>query len=132
MKYLFIDDHDIETVDNLARKLHQPQRFPNNVVIRPEFRWENAAIQLRTTPIWLPAEGLFKMIYLTSAEGGEAESGVQVDVTGAPQGMERYACYATSEDGVNWEKPVLGLYDYPMHTWRGTPIGTENNIVPSA
>ena len=36
MKYLFIDDHELETIDNLARKLHQPEKFANNVVIRPE------------------------------------------------------------------------------------------------
>lgn len=132
MKYLFIDDHDIEAIDNLARKLHQPEKFANNVVVRPENRWENAGIQIRTTPIWLPDEGIFKMIYLTSAEGKDADAGVTVDMTGAPQGMESYACYATSTDGINWEKPTLGLHDYPMPTWRGTPIGKENNILPSA
>src|SRR5690349_3650120 len=68
-KYLFIDDHDIELIDNLARRLHQPHKFANNVVIRAEHRWENAGIQIRTTPVWLPDEDVFKMIYLTSAEG---------------------------------------------------------------
>jgi hypothetical protein len=33
-KYLFVDDQDIEAIDNLARRLHQPQKFANNVVIR--------------------------------------------------------------------------------------------------
>ena len=31
MKYLFIDDHDIEAMDNLARKLHQPEKFAGNL-----------------------------------------------------------------------------------------------------
>ena len=130
MKYLFIDDHDIEAIDNLARKLHQPQKYRDNVVIRPEYRWENSTIQVRTTPVWLPDEGVFKMIYLTGAEGVDVE--VRVDMTGAPVGMESFACYATSVDGVNWEKPFLGLHDYPALTWRGTAIGKENNILPSA
>ncbi|MBM3801126.1 MAG: hypothetical protein FJW26_02315 [Acidimicrobiia bacterium] len=129
-KYLFIDDQDIEAIDNLARRLHQPQKFANNVVIRPEYRWENAGIQIRTTPIWLADEGIFKMIYLTSAEG--PDPGVTLDVTGAPKGSESYACYATSVDGINWEKPFLRLHDYPALTWRGTPVGKENNIIPSA
>ncbi len=129
-KYLFIDDHDLEAIDNLARRLHQPQKFANNVVIRPEHRWENVGIQVRTTPVWLAHEGLFKMIYLTSAEG--PDPAVSLDVTGAPKGMESYACYATSVDGINWEKPFLRLHDYPALTWRGTPVGKENNIVPSA
>ncbi len=130
MKYLFIDDHDIEASDNLARKLHQPRKQRDNVIIRPEYRWENNSIQVRTTPVWLPDEGIFKMIYLTGAEGMDPE--VKVDITGAPVGTESFACYATSVDGVNWEKPFLGLYDYPALTWRGTPIGRENNIIPSA
>ena len=130
MKHLFIDDHEIEAIDNLARKLHQPRKERGNVVIRPEYRWENNSIQIRTTPVWLPDEGVFKMIYLTGAEGLDPE--VSLDLTGAPAGGESFACYATSEDGVNWEKPFLGLYDYPAPTWRGTPVGGENNIIPSA
>jgi len=129
-KYLFVDDHDIEAIENLARKLHQPRKFANNVAIRAEHRWENAGIQVRTTPVWLPHEKLFKMIYLTSAEGPDPV--VALDVTGAPKGMESYACYATSADGINWEKPFLRLHDYSALTWRGTPIGKDNNIVPSA
>jgi len=129
-KYLFIDDQDIEAIDNLARRMHQPQKFANNVVIRAEYRWENAGIQIRTTPVWLPDEEIFKMIYLTSAEGPDPV--VTLDVTGAPKGMESYACYATSVDGINWEKPFLNLHDYSALTWRGTPIGKENNIIPSA
>jgi hypothetical protein len=129
-KYLFLDDHDIDAIDNLARRLHQPQKFANNVVIRAEHRWENAGIQIRTTPVWVPDERVFKVIYLTSAEGPDPV--VTLDVTGAPKGMESYACYATSVDGINWEKPFLRLHDYPALTWRGTPIGKENNIIPSA
>lgn len=130
MKHLFVDDHEIEAIDNLARKLHQPRKERANVVIRPEYRWENNSIQVRTTPVWLPDEGIFKMIYLTGAEGLDPE--IRIDLTGAPVGGESFACYAISEDGVNWEKPFLGLYDYPAPMWRGTRIGGENNIIPSA
>ncbi len=130
MKHLFIDDHEVEAIENLARKLHQPRKQRDNVVIRPEYRWENNTIQVRTSPVWLPDEDIFKMIYLTSAEGLDPRIGV--DLTGAPANTESFACYATSQDGVNWEKPVLGLYEYSGLDWRGTPIGAENNILPSA
>ena len=130
MKHLFIDDHEVEAIDNLARKLHQPRKERANVVIRPEFRWENNGIQVRTSPVWLPDEHLFKMIYLTRAEGMDPQ--VSLDPTGAVANTESFACYATSQDGVNWEKPVLGLYDYPGLNWRGTAVGGENNIIPSA
>jgi hypothetical protein len=129
-KYLFIDDHDIEAIDNLARRLHQPQKFAGNVVIRAEHRWENIGIQIRTTPVWLSDENIFKMIYHGVAEGPWPP--LKLDATGQPMGGEMFACYATSVDGVNWEKPFLGRHDYSGISWRGTPIGKENNIIPSA
>jgi len=130
MKHLFIDDHDVEAIDNLARKLHQPEKFPGNVAVRPEHRWENCAIQIRTTPAWDPDEKRFKMIYLAAAESADPE--IKLDVTGAPAGGESFYCYAVSADGVNWEKPSLGLHDYRALKWNGAPIGRENNILPSA
>lgn len=50
MKHMFVDDHDLEGVDNLARKLHQPKKFYGNAVLRPEHRWENCAVRIRCTP----------------------------------------------------------------------------------
>ncbi len=130
MKHLFIDDHDLEKIDNLARKLHQPEKFPGNVVLRPEHRWENCAIQIRTNPAWDPVAQRFTMIYLAAAESLDPE--VKLDVTGAPVGGRSFYCYATSTDGINWEKPFLGLYDYEALHWNGERIGTRNNILPSA
>lgn len=130
MKHLFIDDHEVAAIDNLARKLHQPEKFAGNVVLRPEHRWENCAIQIRTKPAWDPDEKLFKMIYLAGAEGMDPQ--VRLDVTGAPAGGESFYCYATSMDGVNWEKPSLGLHEYEALLWNGKPIGKNNNILPAA
>lgn len=130
MKHLFIDDHDIEQIDNLARKLHQPHHFPNNVVIRPEYRWENQTIQLGSAPIWDPSDQKFKAIYGANAAAPVTEE-FRLHATGGPAGGESFACYAESDDGINWEKPFQGLYDYPEPTWTGKPIGKENNILPS-
>ncbi len=129
MKHLFIDDHIVEKIDNLARKLHQPEKFEGNAVVRPEHLWENIGIQIRSAPMWVPQEGIFKLIYHTSAESLDPEA--KLTATGAPPG-EGFACYASSVDGVNWEKPFLQLYDYEGILWNGKPIGGNNNIVPDA
>ena len=129
MKALFIDDHVVEEINNLARKLHPLQKFDKNVVLRPEHRWENCGIMMWTTPAWVPDEAVFKTLYYASSESDSPE--VKLDVTGAPIGGQSFICYATSEDGVNWEKPTLGLHDYDALTWRGTAIGKENNILPT-
>ena len=57
---------------------------------------------------------------------------MKLDPTGAPAGGESFYCYATSTDGIHWEKPALGLHDYPVPLWNGVPIGGKNNILPSA
>jgi hypothetical protein len=129
-KQLFIDDFGVERITNLARKLHQPARFTGHAVLRPENRWENCGIQIRTLPAWDPQDELYKMIYLASAEGPDPE--VKLDPTGAPAGGQGFYCYATSTDGVHWDKPHLGLHDYPVPLWNGVPIGGKNNILPSA
>ena len=121
MKHLFIDDDSVDRIDNLAQVLHQPQKFERNAVVRPEHRWENGHIQIHTTPAWIPSEGVFKMLYYACAEPSDPHSG---------DPARDFFCYATSTDGVNWEKPVLGLYDYEALSWRGEPIGRENNILP--
>jgi hypothetical protein len=126
LKHLFLDDFHIQRIDNLARKMHQPERFAGSALIRPEYRWENLTCQIRNTPVWDPEAGLYKMIYAGKAEVLEQE--LEVDQTGnAPKTIA--VCYATSEDGVNWEKPFLGIYDYRGLNWNGTRIGTENNII---
>jgi len=129
MKQLFIDDGIVEQIDNLARKLHQPQKPREYAVVRPEHRWENVGIQIRGAPAWVPEEGIFKMIYGASAESLDPEA--KLTSMGYPTG-EGFMCYATSTDGVNWEKPFLGIYDYQALLWNGKPIGGQNNIVPTA
>ncbi len=119
---LFIDDGDVDRIDNLARVLHQPRKFHGNAVVRPDRRWDNCSIQIRTTPAWDPDAQRFHMIYLAAAEADDE----------SPEGGQSFACYAVSEDGVNWEKPELGLFEYPGRDWAGRPLGTANNIVPTA
>ena len=124
MKYLFIDDYHVERIDNLTCKLHQPEKFPGNAVIRPEYRWENVACAIRNTPVWDPEQLIYKMVYAGKGEDVEHE------VAGNPNAPRKVmSCYAVSEDAVNWEKPFLEMYDYPGLNWNGTRIGRSNNII---
>jgi hypothetical protein len=124
MKQLFIDDYIIEEIDNLIRKLHQPQKFKGNAVLRPERRWENAGIQVRQAPVWVPEESIFKWLYMGSSTPLGSERRLDPG-DGFPS--IRHICYATSTDGVNWEKPVVGLCDYG-----GVARDSkQNNIIPA-
>ena len=83
-KELFIDDHAVAELHGVRRQMHTPRKF--GPVIRPDRPWEGDSIQVRTGPFWNPGEKQWMLWYL----GG----------------------YATSRDGVAWEKPMLGLRDY--------------------
>jgi len=92
-RQLFVDDFLIETT-TLQRTFHQPEYCEQNPVIKPDKPWENQRRGWFAAPFsggaWFdPADNLFKMWY-----------------TG---GFLATTCYATSKDGIHWEKPELDV-----------------------
>jgi hypothetical protein len=92
-RQLFVDDFLIEKT-MLQRTFHQPEYYKQNPVIKPEKAWENQRRGWFAAPFsggsWYdPADKLFKIWY-----------------TG---GFLATTCYATSKDGINWEKPELDV-----------------------
>ncbi len=97
-RQLFVDDFLIEKT-GLKRTFHKPELFSSNPVVFPEKDWEKidnfSEVQCPTAMVfsdgvWYdPQDNLFKMWYI----GGFMQS----------------TCYAISQDGVNWEKPVLDV-----------------------
>jgi hypothetical protein len=81
-----LDNYVLARLENVNRKLHQPQKY--GPIIRPDQLWEGGSIQVRMGPSWNPQEKLWMLFYCCG--GG----------------------YATSRDGIHWEKPVLGLQSY--------------------
>ena len=99
-KELFADDYIIESTENLTRV--QNQAVKTEPIISPEHPWEGVGTNFSAA--WGPGSVIkqgdtFKMWYLGMA--GDVQT--QVSVLGL---------YASSTDGVNWEKPNLGLVDY--------------------
>jgi len=93
-RQLFVDDHLVETT-TLARVWHRPVKFAGNPVMTPETPWEvnaggNATVRPHGGGMWWDAEeGVFKLWY----EGGFLHT----------------VCYATSKDGLRWERPKLDV-----------------------
>jgi hypothetical protein len=130
LKYLFIDDHHIEEIDNLARILHQPRKF--GAVLQPQFRWENIGVNIVASPMWDPSEEVYKLIYGATAESLDfSTADLLTNSVSAPSRGDGFYCYATSRNGFNWEKPFLELYDYEGLAYTGKPIGNQNNIIPN-
>ena len=86
-RQLFLDDCGIAEIENLKRTMHQPKK--KGAVIWPDQPWE-VNLQTRCAPQWDPKEKGFKIWLICSAPRG---------ATGAT--------YATSNDGIHWDKPIL-------------------------
>jgi len=93
-RQLLVDDFLIEQT-TLKRTFHQPQFHPATPVLKPDQPWELAGRGAFAAPfsdgVWFdPQDRIFKMWYY---------AGHSVGAT----------CYATSKDGIRWEKPQLDV-----------------------
>ena len=94
----------------IKRTLNPPDKF--GPVIRPDISLGQTQVQSRSVPQWNPDLEIWEWWYWT---------GYKV----SPRGKRRDSnldlmSYATSTDGINWEKPSLGI-----HEWNGSKA---NNI----
>lgn len=97
-RQLFVDDFLVETT-TLQRTSHAAAYLPENPVLRPDQAWERTGdSQSQPAPTampfsdgaWFdPADHLFKLWYMS--------------------GYAKATAYATSKDGLHWEKPALDV-----------------------
>ena len=92
-KQLFIDDYIIETLEGAARVLNQPVKHPDNPLILADQPWEKDVGLSYGNVLHDKEEGLYKMWYNVWIKGGRPSQGA--------------LCYATSRDGMTWEKPIV-------------------------
>ena len=104
-KQFFIDDFIIKEFKGLDRVLHEAHRLSETPVLWGEHPWELMGTWIFGTVLHDEETGHYRMWYNTNA--------------GPPEGS--LVCYATSEDGLHWHKPELGIVEF-----RGS---TSNNIV---
>ena len=97
---LFIDDTWIADCAQVGRVFHQPRKYPDPV-LRGDRPWEECAPLIYGTV--LKRGDLFQMWYMAWTRNSPPK-----------------ICYAESSDGVNWDKPSLGLHEFDG--------STDNNI----
>ena len=96
---LLVDDHHVLYRSGTERVLQQPMRHAANPVIAETKPWELA---IGYCSIYRdPTTGKYQAWYQSYA-GGRANDPTRRVVV----------CYATSNDGIAWTKPNLGLYDF--------------------
>ncbi|MFA6243583.1 MAG: hypothetical protein WC655_21760 [Candidatus Hydrogenedentales bacterium] len=90
-RQLFLDDAIVGEMAGLTRTMHTPEK--RGAVIKPDIPSDGALLQIRGEPVWIPEEGLYKILYLACARDPKYVVGIAL---------------ATSKDGQHWEKPNLG------------------------
>jgi len=112
-RQLFVDDFLIEQT-SLVRTFHRAEYHPANPILSPTTTWEKrdsyadrtnthpnpAAMPFSDGVFYDPKDRVFKMWYMG--------------------GYEENTCYATSADGIHWERPTLDVV-------RGTNIVMAGN-----
>lgn len=92
---LLVDDHLIAERAGLERRMHRPEKHPDNPVMEPtgvferdykfHYTWDNGSV------IRDPEDGAFRAYWAQA---------------------QKHGLYAYSGDGIRWEKPELGLVEY--------------------
>src|SRR5579871_3253884 len=95
-RQLFFDDRAVASISGLQRTWHRPEKMAAPVLTR-ERPWEGRGPYTYGTAFRDPSAGLFKLWY-------------NCYVGGRP---DYYACYATSRDGLRWDRPACDAVNDP-------------------
>jgi len=96
-RQLFVDDFLIEQT-TLKRSFHKARLYPDNPILKPDKPWEAKQKNPKDPPhampfsdgVWYdPQDQLFRMWYMA--------------------GFCQSTCYASSKDGIHWDKPSLDV-----------------------
>ena len=102
-KQLLIDDWIVEDVWQAPRQIHHPRKHPANPLLVPDQVWEANSLTLYGSVAPNPAGG-YRMWYNTFGDRPRS---------GEDRKTHTYrVCYAESDDGIEWRKPELGLWDW--------------------
>jgi len=114
-RQLFVDDFLVET-SSLKRVFHRPEKYAGNPVLKPETplelngTFDDSAVVKGGGLWWDPAEQIFKLWY-------EA-------------GWLKTIAYATSRDGLHWERPALDVNPGSNQVLPPDLVYDSGNVVP--
>jgi hypothetical protein len=126
-RHLLLDERVVQRIENAELTLGPVQKHEANPLFDEDKPWERRFDNLYANVIYDEDEALYKCWYSPfivslSAKGMTHQQRKEEPYGKHPQEMG--ICYATSKDGISWDKPELGLVDYEGSTannlvWRG-------------
>lgn len=114
-RFLVLDSRIIDSTENAKLTLGEPQKHPANPLFGEEKPWEARFDNLYASVIYDEEEKIYKCWYNPfivdhSARGMTPEQ--RETKYKPPSNRETGVCYATSKDGLQWEKPELGVVEF--------------------
>lgn len=110
LKQLVLDSRTIERLENARLVLGQPVKDPRNPLFKADRPWENSTNNLYPNVRWDEQDQVFKLWYKNVL--ADADAIAQMDGPSTVHTVGWYLLYATSKDGIAWEKPALGLHRF--------------------
>lgn len=126
-RHLLLDSRIVEYVDNAELTLGTVSKHSANPLFEEDKPWERRFDNLYANIIYDEEEALYKCWYSPFIVSHSTKGMTIAQRKKEPYGkhvQEMGICYATSKDGINWDKPELGLIDYGGSNannvvWRG-------------
>jgi len=118
----FFDDLLIESVENVERVVHTPERSLEEPVLKADRPWEHV-LECTVSAVSIlrdAADGLLKCWYIENNTDPQALASGEETNFEDPAGILIRVCYAHSSDGIHWEKPALGIQKHE---------GQDTNII---
>ena len=94
---LFVDRVLVQASDRVFFTQHSGTPHPENPLVRADQPWEGWRLEMHGSVIYDKEEKIFKMWYLGDA--GDSREYFE---------QRYFICFATSSDGIRWEKPLVG------------------------
>lgn len=127
-RYLLLDTRIVEHAQNAELTLGVVRKHSGNPLFGEDKPWEMRFDNLYANVVYDDEEHLYKCWYSpfivdNSSKGMSPQQREEVKYR-APRNREMAICYATSQDGLTWVKPELGLVEYDGSKannilWRG-------------
>lgn len=118
-KYLLLESTLIARSEGVKLALEQVEKEPGNPLFVPQEAWEVRFDNLYPNVIYDEAEARYKCWYSPfiideAVSMTPPEKRRSVSYTDALSGRKREmgVCYAVSEDGIRWTKPILNLVEF--------------------
>ncbi len=115
-RFLLLDERNGENVHNVALKLGTPTKHHANPLMIEDKPWERRYDNFYGNVVFDEEEALYKcwynpLVVAHSAQGMSLSRRKKSPYEGH-ESQEMGICYASSKDGLRWEKPSLGLIEF--------------------